>query len=350
VVAWEITRRCPLRCRHCRAGAEDVRYEGELTTKECMRVLDNIAGFASPIVILTGGEPMSRGDFLSIVEYGSSLGLRMAAAPCGPLVTDESAEAMKAAGIKRISLSLDGVDAGTHDAFRGFAGSFESVLSAAGAARRAGLEFQINTTFSSLNLHQLDEIIALAERIGAVAFHPFLLVPTGRGEGLREYEISAEAYEETLHRLYEKSLESGLELKPTCAPHYYRVFRQREKEAGRTVTPQSHGLAAMTKGCLGGQGFVFLSHTGKLQICGFLDIEAGDLRGADFDFASLWREAPLFRDVRRVDDYGGKCGICEYRRVCGGCRARAYAATGDYMAKEPRCSYVPQGGKESGEV
>lgn len=346
VMAWEITRTCSLNCKHCRAKAADRAYENELSTQECYRVLDSLASFASPIVILTGGEPMARPDFLSIVEYGTSLGLRMAAAPCGPLIHRESARAMKEAGIRRISLSLDGADARTHDAFRGVTGSFDAVIAAAEAARAVGLEYQINTTISLFNSHQLDDIMDLAQEIGAVAFHPFLLVPTGRGEDLAEYEISADAYEEMLHRFYEKSLEKSIEMKPTCAPHYYRVLRERERKAGRKVTMQSHGMAAMTKGCLGGKGFVFLSHTGKLQICGFLDIEAGDIRSGNFDFAGLWREAPLFQEVRRVDDYGGKCGICEYGQVCGGCRARAYAASGDYMGEEPRCIYIPAGKKE----
>jgi len=260
VVAWEITRSCSLNCRHCRANAADLAYENELSTEECFRVLDALASFASPIVILTGGEPMARPDFLSIVRYGTSLGLRMAAAPCGPLVDRESARAMKEAGIRRISLSLDGADAQTHDAFRGVEGSFDSVIAAAAAARDAGLEFQINSTFSLFNSHQLEEIIELVEEIGAVAFHPFLLVPTGRGEDLAEYELSAGAYEEMLHRFYEKSRGHGIEIKPTCAPHYYRVLREREAETGIEVTVESHGMAAKTKGCLGGKGFVSLPY------------------------------------------------------------------------------------------
>ncbi len=286
---------------------------------------------------------MARDDFLSIAKYGASIGLKMAAAPCGPMVNRKSAAEMREAGIRRISLSLDAADAETHDSFRGVVGSFLSVLSAAEAASAEGLEFQINSTFSEHNAHQLEDLVDLAEQIGAAAFHPFFLVPTGRGTSLAGTELSPATYEDKLHRVYELSREREIEIKPTCAPHYYRILREREEAAGRRVTMRSHGMSAMTKGCLGGQGFLFLSHTGKLQICGFLDLEAGDVREAGFDIESLWRDAPLFRDVRRTNEYGGKCGVCEYVGVCGGCRARAYAATGDYMEAEPRCLYMPTG-------
>lgn len=349
ILAWEITRRCSLGCRHCRAASEDRRYEGELSTEECFRFLDKLASFARPIVILTGGEPMAREDFLEIVRYGAALGLPMAAAPCGLLMTPENTRAMKAAGVRRISLSIDGADAASHDAFRGVPGAFEGVLRAAQLAREAGLEFQVNTTVTTLNAGQLDSIYSLARELGAVSFHPFLLVPTGRGEALKEMAVDARTYEKLLHWFYDKSREGELHIKPTCAPHYYRVMRQREAAEGRAVTRESHGMSAMTRGCLGGHGFAFLSHTGKAQICGFLDQEAGDLRAADYDFHSIWTESPLYRRVRAAEEYRGRCGVCEYHAVCGGCRARAYAVEGDAMASEPYCLYTPAAMREAGD-
>ncbi len=317
------------------------RDSGELSTDECLRVLDGLSGMGKPIVILTGGEPMSRSDIYQLARYGTDIGLRMVMAPCGMLLNGESARRLVDSGIMRISLSIDGADAKTHDRFRGVNGAFDSVIEAARVSKAVGLEFQVNTTITRLNVDQIGAIHDLAVEIGAVGFHPFLLVPTGRGSSLTELEIDPSEYERVLHWLYEQSRTSPIQFKPTCAPHYYRVLRRRELAAGRTVTPKTHGLDAMTRGCLGGQGFAFLSHTGTAQICGFLDVPAGDIRKADFDFAQIWDHSPLYQAVRDPANYEGKCGICKYQRVCGGCRARAYAKTGSYLAEEPYCIYEP---------
>jgi heme b synthase len=342
LVAWEVTRSCNLNCRHCRAAAEKGPYAGEFSTAECETLLRNIAGFAKPIIILTGGEPMLRPDIYHIAEFGTSLGLRMVMAPCGKLLTEDTCLKIKAAGIQRISLSLDGATAQTHDAFRRVTGAFDSVMQGIAAARKTGLEFQINTTITKLNVDELPAIFDLAITLGAVSFHPFLLVPTGRGKELSDQEIAPAEYERVLNWIYDHRANAALSLKPTCAPHYYRILRQREREAGRSVAPQTHGLDAMTKGCLGGQGFAFISHVGRVQMCGFLDICAGDLRENRLDFKSVWQNSELFHQIRNLDGYYGRCGYCEYRRVCGGCRARAFASTGNYLDEEPYCIYQPQ--------
>lgn len=341
LVAWEVTRSCNLNCRHCRAAAEKGPYTGELSTEECEKLLRNIAGFAKPIIILTGGEPMLRPDIYHIAQFGTGLGLRMVMAPCGKLLTEDSCRKLVTAGIRRISLSIDGATAQSHDSFRRVKGAFDSVMEGIHAAHRAGLEFQINTTVTKLNIDELPAIFDLAISLGAVSFHPFLLVPTGRGKELADQEIAPKDYERVLTWIYQHRETAGISLKPTCAPHYYRILRQKERLAGRTVAPQTHGLEAMTKGCLGGQGFAFVSHVGVVQICGFLDVAAGNLRDNGLDFQSVWENSPLFREMRDLDKYHGRCGRCEYRRVCGGCRARAYATTGDYLAEEPYCVYEP---------
>ena len=345
LIAWEVTRSCTLNCRHCRASAEKGPYSGELSTEECEQILTNVASFAKPIIILTGGEPMLRPDIYHIAEFGHKLGLRMVMAPCGKLLTEETCLHLKASGIQRISLSIDGATAQSHDSFRRVDGAFAGVMAGIEAARKTGLEFQINTTVTKLNVEELPAIFDLAISLGAVSFHPFLLVPTGRGKELADQEIPPERYEQVLNWIYEHSahkVKTSLTLKPTCAPHYYRILRQREKEAGRSVTMQTHGLDAMTKGCLGGQGFAFISHVGIVQICGFLDIPAGNLRENNGDFKSVWDNSPLFHEMRNLDGYHGRCGYCEYRRVCSGCRARAFESTGDYLAEEPYCVYEPQ--------
>lgn len=342
LIAWEITRSCELNCVHCRAAARFGPYSNELTTEEIFRTMNNISGFTYPIIILTGGDPMMRKDVFEIARYGTDLGFRMVMSPCGKLMTDNTVQKMLDAGIKRISISIDGATAESHDRFRRVPGAFSDAMKGIDAARRNGLEFQINTTITKQNVHELGRILELAVEVGAVAFNPFLLVPTGRGKELAEQEISPVEYEKVLNWIYEQRDELPIQFKPTCAPHYYRIFRQREKENGRTVTPNTHGFEAMTKGCMGGQSFAFISHVGKVQICGFLETECGDLRQVNYDFEHIWQTSPVFLQMRDQDSYHGRCGYCEYRNVCGGCRARAYATTGDYLDEEPYCIYEPK--------
>lgn len=342
LIAWEITRSCEFDCIHCRAAARYGPYRNELTTEEIFRTLENIARFSKPIIIITGGDPLMRDDVFDIAQYGTELGLRMVMAPCGKPLSDETVQNMIDSGIQRISISLDGATAESHDAFRRVPGAFDGAIKAIEAAKRNGLEFQINTTVTRQNVHELEDILNLTIELGAVAFNPFLLVPTGRGKELAEQEISPDEYERVLNWIYEQRENLPIQFKPTCAPHYYRIFRQREREKGIKVTPETHGLDAMSKGCMGGQSFAFISHTGTVQICGFLDIECGDIRKADYNFEHIWNTSPEFLQMRDLDHYHGRCGYCEYRMVCGGCRARAFATTGDYLDEEPYCIYQPK--------
>jgi len=421
MVAWEVIRSCNLNCVHCRAAAACGPYAGELDTAACFRLLDDIAAFSKPVIILTGGEPLLRPDIWEIAAYGDRLGLRMVMATNGTLVTEEIAGKMAAAGIRRVSVSLDGPDAMSHDGFRRVPGAFAGALAGIGAMKKAGMEFQINTTITRDNLDRLREIHDLALNLGAAAHHIFLLVPTGRARDMADREISAGQYEETLEWFYEKSLTCPIQLKATCAPHYYRIFHQhraadrRERQhrqptaadretgaregmpahdaaagdpgstegrdvptksvlaaprallsghghseelsrrpaaAGTAVeavvttetgpgTVASHPLHTMTRGCLGGVSFCFISHRGQIQPCGYLELDCG--RIGNQDFREIWEGSPIFRDLRDLNRYQGKCGRCEFIRVCGGCRARAYERTGDYLAEEPYCLYEPKG-------
>lgn len=339
LIAWEVTRSCNLNCIHCRAAARFGPYPNELTTDECFRFLDDVASFYKPIIILTGGEPMLRDDIWDIAKHGTGLGLKMVMAPCGFLVTEKTARRMIDSGIQRVSFSIDGATEESHDNFRRVPGAFASVMKAIENANKVGLEFQVNTTITKHNLHELPRILDLVIKLGAKAHHPFLLVPTGRGAELKDQEISPEDYEKTLTWFYEMRDKVPIQFKPTCAPHYYRIFRQKEREKGTSVTPETHGLDAMSKGCMGGQSFAFVSNTGKVQICGFLDVECGDIRTEPF--STIWDTSKVFKEMRAWDDYKGRCGCCEYRSVCGGCRARAFAFTGDYLDEEPFCTYEP---------
>nr|NJM03166.1 heme b synthase [Desulfobacula sp.] len=339
LVAWETTRRCNLACKHCRAVAEDHPYDNELDTQASFKLLQEIREVGEPIIILTGGEPLLRHDIFDIAAFGTKLGLRMVMAPNGTLITKESAGKMKDSGIKRISISLDGSSPDTHDAFRGIPQAFEKALQGIQFAKEAGLEFQINTTITKTNLSEIPKILKLAESLGAAAHHIFLLVPTGRGKYILDGEINAVEYEETLNWFYDQREKVKLQLKATCAPHYYRILRQRSRQEGKKVSFETHGLDAVTRGCLAGTGFCFISHVGRVQTCGFLDVECGNIKTQSF--TDVWKNSPVFNRLRDLDHLEGKCGICEYKRVCGGCRARAFEATGNYLAEEPLCSYQP---------
>jgi heme b synthase len=332
LIAWEVTRSCMLACKHCRAAAKPVPYSDELSTEECRKLLDNIASFSRPIIILTGGEPMLRADIYEIAAYACRLGLPVVMAPCGMLINDVTAAKIVESGVRRISISLDGVTAEAHDAFRGVKGAFEGAMRGIEAAKRAGLDFQVNTTITKDNVGQLPDMVELARRLGASVFNPFLLVPTGRGKELADQELSPGQYEETLVWLAERQVKGDIPIRVTCAPHYQRILRQRGAPAGPRPV----------KGCMGGQSFAFISHRGKVQICGFLDLECGDVRKEGFDFRKIWETSEMFLRLRDIDRYEGRCGRCEFRKVCGGCRARAYAMTGDYLAEEPFCAYSPK--------
>ncbi len=351
LIALEITRTCRLACKHCRGDSHDETYHDELSLDEIKKTLDNIASFAKPIIIVTGGEPLTRSDVFDITAYSHSLGLRTVLATCGQLLTKETVGKLIDTGVKRISVSLDGPTARKHDDFRSVPGAFESAIKGLAEARAQGLEFQINSTLTTLNVEDIEALHDLAVSLGAVGFHPFLLVPMGRGKGLADFAIPPEEYESALIKIAEIAARSPMEIKPTCSPHYSRVSRELKRQksvsvnrpeiSGTVKTGHPHG-ATMTKGCLGGQGFVFISHVGKVQICGFLELEAGDIREERYDFKSIWETSSLFNDIRSMEKYHGKCGVCEYGRGGGGGRARAYYNSGDYLEDEPNCLYVPE--------
>ncbi len=324
MVAWELTRNCNLNCIHCRASAGLGPPTGELNFAECCKIIDEIAGFASPTIILTGGEPLIRDDIFDIIEYGTIKGLRLVIAINGTLLNKEKAKRLKTGGIKRVSLSIDGKDSVTHDMFRGVNGSFASVIKAAETLIETALPFQINTTVTQLNVDALEHIYKLVQSIGAVAWHIFLLVPVGRGQGLKGKELSTNTYEQALEWLYDIEKKNELEIKVTCAPHYYRIVKEK-------------GDMPKSAGCLAGKNFMFISHKGIAQPCGYLEIHSGDVKKDGIK--KVWEESPVFNQLKDLSSYHGKCGGCRYLKICGGCRARAYELSGDFLGEEPYCSY-----------
>jgi heme b synthase len=341
LVAWELTRSCNLACRHCRAEAHPEPHPGELSTEEAERLIDSFTECGDPIIILTGGEPLLRGDVFELAEHIRAVGLRCVMAPNGTLIDDRAARKIRASGIARCSVSLDGADAASHDALRGVPGAFDAALQGIEHLKAQGVEFQINSTVTKSNLHSFRDIFALARSLGAAAWHIFLLVPTGRAALLGEEVITASEYEETLNWFYDFRKSAGMSLKATCAPHYCRILRQRARAEGLEVNVDSFGMEAAGRGCLGGTGFCFISHTGQVQPCGYLELDCGNIRVSSFP--ELWRSSEHFLEFRDRSRYKGKCGRCEYHRVCGGCRARAYSLTGDHLAEEPLCVWQPSG-------
>jgi radical SAM protein with 4Fe4S-binding SPASM domain len=332
LLALELTRRCRFNCRHCRADAGAAGCADELSTDQWTRILAAIAAYEKCVIILTGGEPMERQDIHDLIRHGRGLGLRMVMATCGYAIDDQSVKALQEAGVMALSFSLDGAQARTHDAFRRTPGAFDTVVKAAETARRAGMRFQINTTITRGNLAEAPAIAELAHRLGAYCWNPFVLVPTGRGQEMADELLEPRQYAELLADLLAIKTQLSIELRVTCGPQYARLYRE-----SQTGPSQAH-----VSGCMGGRGFGFISCRGDIQTCGFLDISAGNLVDGGYDFAKLWEESKFLNEIRDVPSYKGKCGRCAYVRVCGGCRARAWAMTGDYLAEDPICWYEPR--------
>ena len=283
LVFWELTKRCNLNCAHCRAEADDTEYTGELETASIKRIIDEISSHYSPILVLTGGEPLYRKDIFEIASHASGKGLRTALATNGTLINESIAAEIKKSGIMRASISIDGSTASLHDTFRGVPGAFDGAIGGARLLKKAGVEFQFNTTITKRNVDDLEKILELAVAEKASALHAFMLVPVGCGIEIAETEmIDAGRYDDVLRWFCHKSKEAGIEFKATCAPHYYRIIRQIAKEEGRTLTFETDGMAAMTRGCLAGTGVCFISHRGEVQPCGYLPVSAGNVTQTPF--------------------------------------------------------------------
>jgi heme b synthase len=337
LVAWEVTRACDLACLHCRAVAQPYADPRQLSSDEAFRLVDDIADFGEPVIlILTGGDPLKRPDIFSVAERASRAGLRVVMSPSGTHVTPASVSELKRVGVQRISVSLDGSTAALHDRFRQVSGAFEQATASLAYAREGGLPFQINTTVTQHNRHDLADMLRLAVAIGAVTWDVFMLVPTGRGK--IQMEITPAEYEETLRFVHEASQTAPIQVKMTCAPHLKRIQLQERRRSAVKRTPP-HSAHGFSRGCMAGVGFCFVSHIGEVGGCGYLPLLAGSVRQAPL--TEIYRDSALFKSIRDANLLQGRCGICEYRAVCGGCRARALGATGNYLDEEPFCTYQP---------
>ncbi|QLD85657.1 TIGR04053 family radical SAM/SPASM domain-containing protein [Natronomonas halophila] len=337
VLVWEVTQACELACDHCRADARPGRYPDELTTEEGKRLLEEAADFGDgQLVVLSGGDPLLRDDLVDLVDYGTDLGLRMTLTPSGTTsLTREVLEDLKAAGLQRLALSIDGPKE-VHDAFRGEEGSFRQTVDAAIIARELGLPVQINTTVCEATVSTLPAVRDLVAELDAVLWSVFFLVPVGRGRLLEN--VTSQRAESVLEWLDEISEDAPFGVKTTEAPHYRRVSLQRNGDP--TAAPDNDAIGRRG-GIIAGDGFAFVSHTGEVYPSGFLPKPAGDVR--EDGLVDTYQNAPLFQRLRDRDELQGKCGACEFRHVCGGSRSRAYAATGDPLGSDPLCGYYPEG-------
>lgn len=327
VLFWETTAACNLRCRHCRRGeARATAAPGELTTGEAREFIRGVASWSRPLLVLSGGEPLTRGDIVGLAAYASACGMPVALATNGTLAEPGIAAALKRAGVRRVGVSLDGISPQTHDRVRGVAGAFEGALRGVRIFRDAGLATQVNMTVCRGNLGEIVGVFRLAAREGAAAVHLFVLVPVGCGLALARDEALSAAQQRGLFEWFHAHAGSfGPEARLTCAPQYIRMA------SSRGPTPNAAG-----SGCLCGRSVCFVSHGGEVFPCGYLPVSAGTVRPAGL--RAIWDGSPLFRGLREPEGLGAPCGACRFRDACGGCRARAYAETGDPFAGETDCT------------
>lgn len=347
---WESTIKCNLSCAHCRRVEDDDTVDADMSTEQAKGLIDQLAQLGRnqdfmPILVFSGGEPLCRTDIFELVDYAVSQGLKCALATNGTLVDPKIAQQIQSSQIERVSISLDGATSDVHNKLRMQEGSFEAALNGIQCLNDCGVPFQINMTVTRHNAHQLDNIFVLAEQLGAIAVHLFMLVPVGCGEEFAEEDmLSAEEYEQLLERVTQKEFGGRLEVKVTCGPHYERVVREQSK-ASRSSQQQSagghpgHKHGHVSKGCLAGSGVLFVGHSGEVFPCGYLPVNCGNILETSVE--KIWTGSADLARMRDTQQLKGKCGICSYRGVCGGCRARAFAATGDYMDAEPMCKYTP---------
>lgn len=345
IVIWEMTRACALACRHCRAEAIPHRNPGELTTSEAFALVDQVVKCSDPIFVLTGGDPLMRDDIYKVVEYATNKGLRVAVSPSATgRLRPQALQALSRAGCKRISLSIDAATEEEHDRFRGVKGSFQRTIDGAHAAIEAGLQLQINTTISRFNHETIWDLVPTLEQLDVSLWSLFFIVPVGRAQ--IEDVLTADETEEVFRRLHKISQTLPFPVKTTEAPHYRRFVAQKEAQAPQRERPRNAGMPWMAFPAIGdGKGFVFISHTGEICPSGFLPYVVGNVRRDDL--LQTYQEHPIMQRLRAPETFGGKCGVCEFRQLCGGSRSRAYTMTGDAFASEPTCAYVPAVLRES---
>ena len=339
LVFWEATAGCNLACRHCRRlEVSQALSKRDLTTEQAKRHLINaLVEAGRPVLVFSGGEPLLRPDLFDLAASAVSQSLPIALATNGTLIDEAMADRIAQARFERVAVSLDGAQAATHDAFRGQDGAFDAAVQGLQRLRQRGMSLQVNTTVTQHNLGELQAIHDAVMALGVEAWHVFMFVPVGCGlEIPAEQQLLAAQYETVLQWLSQRAAERRIFVRATCAPQYFRILAQTHM---LSRMQQGAKFSTLTKGCLAGTGICFISHTGEVFPCGYLPVSSGNITRASF--ASIWNDSPVFEALRDPDRLTGKCGVCEFKRLCSGCRARAFAVTGDFLTEEPCCAYAP---------
>ena len=340
-ISWNLTKRCNLNCDHCYL---DANFRGgfrtdELSTDECRRVIDQIAEVnPNAFLILTGGEPLLRPDIYDLIHHAAEKKFMVVLGTNGTLINKINAEKIKAAGAHGVGISIDSMDAAKHNTFRGVPFAWERSMEAFDVLNEVGVDFLVQMSVSDMNYREIPDVVAFAEKAGAIAFNLYFLICTGRGQG--NTDISNAAYEEALKLLYEQQMnyKGRLMINSKCAPQYKRVVYENDPDSVYTRT--------YSGGCPAGTHYSRISPEGNLTPCPFIEETVGNLKTSSFK--DLWQNAPLMVQLRNRNQLEGRCGTCEFSAMCSGCRARAFAETGNYMAQDPSCDYEPgkHGGKE----
>lgn len=342
LVFWEVTAACNLECVHCRRleiGKE--MSSDDLSFKEAVHFIEGLASDfePSPVLILSGGEPLIRPDIFDIIEFARTVNVPVGLATNGTMIDLALARKIAHSGVRRVAISLDGANPDTHDRFRKIPGSFKKAVKGIQYLTELGVSIQINTTVTKHNFTEVEAIYNLALELGASALHPFLLVPVGCGMEIKdEFQLTPQEYEETLLKYHELSSEGKLHIRPVCAPHYFRILAQ--KKTAFPKRKDTRDFNNMTKGCLAGTRICFVSHKGEVFPCGYLPVVCGSIR--ETSLKDIWKNSDTFCSLREPELLEGKCGLCQFKLICSGCRARAYEESGDILAEEPNCLYQPE--------
>jgi radical SAM protein len=337
LVVWEVTQACDLACIHCRASERPDLDPSELSTGEAHRFLEEVKEFGNPLMVLTGGDPLKRPDIFDLVRHSVAAGLRTNITPSPtPLLTAEAINQFQTSGISRMAINLDGPDAPTHDSFRQVDGSYDRAILALCHARAIGLDTQVQTNLARTNLAKLGRIAELVAEVRAKMWSLFFPVSTGPRP---EEDLNSGDYEKVFEFLYEISKVAPFEVKTAEGLHYRRYIAQRLKAEHGGRGGMNGRLLWRTTGVSEGRGFLFISHSGEIYPSGYLPVSAGNVRNDSI--VDVYRNSRLFRILREPTAKDGKCGYCEYHKICGGSRARAWALTGNYLEADPRCSYQP---------
>lgn len=342
LVFWETTVGCNLECVHCRRlEVSKILSREDMTTEEALYFIGDLAENFSPppVLVLSGGEPLMRPDIFELTHEAVNRGVQVALATNGTLVDESLARKIVDSGVRRVAISLDGSSPQTHDSFRKMPGSFERAVRGFKYLKSLGMSMQVNATLTRHNIHELGDIYRLSLELGADSLHYFLLVPVGCGlEIKKEYQLTPEEYEEALLKIYDFASERKLYIRPTCAPHYFRILAQKKSTIPRTRDTSS--LNQMTKGCLAGSGILFVSHKGEVFPCGYLPTLCGNVHTQSL--RTIWDRSEIFKAFRDTELLHGKCGWCEFKNICSGCRARAFEESGCFLGEEPNCLYEPR--------